>query len=141
MYQPVGKQVTHLPCCHWNISSACLPSLGFSKIIFTVCSKKLLNGGLILGGKKKADGCIFMAEEREIACSWQSCNMVPATTQTEAEFCYRLQISFCVLENLHRSASIAFHLQIVKVVIILVLPYLILISLACNSCGLFTFEV
>lgn len=83
----------------------------------------------------------FMAKETEIAGCWQPCNVVPATTQTEAEFCCRLQIYFCVLENLHRSASIALHLQIVQVVIILVLPYLILISLACNSCGLFTLEV
>lgn len=64
-----------------------------------------------------------MAKGREITCCWQSCNMVPAATQTEPEFCYRLQISFCVLENSHKSASIALHLQIVKVVIILVLPY------------------
>lgn len=82
-----------------------------------------------------------MAKEGEIAYYWQSCNMVPATTRTEVEFCYRSQISFCVLENLHSSARIALHLQIVEAVTFLVLPCLILISLACNSCGLFTFEV
>lgn len=67
--------------------------------------------------------------------------MVPATMRMEAEFCYRSQISFCVLENLHRSAYIAFNLQIVEALTFLVLPYIILISLAWNSCGLFTFEV
>lgn len=82
-----------------------------------------------------------MTKEGEIAGCWQTCNMIPATTQTEAEFYYRLQISSCVLENLHKSASIALDLQTVKVVIILLLPCLTLISSACNSCGLFPLEV